>query len=169
VQNNPYEEPMQSHESPELEYVGFWARVGAAIIDSILLLLIVMPLLFAVYGRAYWQSSELIMGPADVVINYILPAALVIVLWIKISATPGKKAIGAVIVDARTGEKPSTRQFIIRYIGYYVATIPLLLGIIWVGFDARKQGWHDKMAGTVVVRRKGGITQPVQFDGSKRT
>jgi uncharacterized RDD family membrane protein YckC len=77
-------------------------------------------------------------------------------------------AVGAIIVDARTGGKPSTRQFIIRYLGYYVSMIPLMLGILWVGFDARKQGWHDKMAGTVVVRRKGGATQPVKFDATER-
>jgi uncharacterized RDD family membrane protein YckC len=160
---------MQPLESTELEYVGFWARVGAALIDSILVLIVVLPLLTAIYGRAYWESTGMLLGPADFIINWILPAAFVIALWIKLSATPGKMAVGAVIVDARTGEKPSTRQFIIRYLGYYVAGIPLMLGIIWVGFDARKQGWHDKMAGTVVVRRKGGITQPVQFDGSNRT
>lgn len=162
---------MQSHESTELEYVGFWARVGAAIIDSILVLIVVLPLLMAVYGRAYWEdaSTGMLAGPADFIINWILPAAFVLALWIKLSATPGKMAVGAVIVDARTGGKPSTRQFIIRYLGYYVSGIPLMLGIIWVGFDARKQGWHDKMAGTVVVRKKGGATKPVQFDGSNRT
>ena len=47
---------------------------------------------------------------------------------------------------------PSTGQLIGRYLGYYVSMIPLCLGLIWVAFDARKQGWHDKLAGTVVVR-----------------
>jgi len=157
---------MQPHESTELEYVGFWARTGAALIDSILVLIVALPLLYAIYGAAYWDSTGTIMGPADIVINWVLPAVFVLVLWIKLSATPGKMAVGAVIVDAHTGGKPTTRQFIIRYIGYYVSSIPLLLGLIWVGFDARKQGWHDKMAGTVVVRRKGGATQPVKFDAS---
>jgi len=27
-----------------------------------------------------------------------------------------------------------------------------LLGLVWVAFDRRKQGWHDKLAGTVVIR-----------------
>ena len=43
-------------------------------------------------------------------------------------------------------------QLVIRYLGYFVSTIPLGLGLLWVGFDRRKQGWHDKMANTVVVR-----------------
>ena len=33
-------------------------------------------------------------------------------------------------------------------------TIPLLLGFIWVAFDAKKQGWHDKLAGTLVVKSR---------------
>jgi uncharacterized RDD family membrane protein YckC len=159
---------MQPHESTELEYVGFWARTGAALIDSILVSIVALPLLTAIYGAAYSESTGTVMGPADIVIKWVLPAAFVLVLWIKLSATPGKMAIRAIIVDARTGGKPTTRQFIIRYVGYYIASIPLLLGILWVGFDARKQGWHDKMAGTVVVRRKGGATQPVKFDATDR-
>ena len=62
--------------------------------------------------------------------------------------------ISAKIVDAQTGEKPSLGQFIGRYFAYYVSTIPFGLGLIWVAFDRRKQGWHDKLAGTVVIRKK---------------
>jgi uncharacterized RDD family membrane protein YckC len=40
----------------------------------------------------------------------------------------------------------------------------LLLGYLWAGFDPRKQAWHDKMAKTVVVRRKDGAGTPVSFD-----
>ncbi|MFW2124742.1 RDD family protein, partial [Acinetobacter ursingii] len=43
-------------------------------------------------------------------------------------------------------------QGIIRYIGYIPATLVLFIGLIWVAFDSKKQGWHDKMAKTVVVR-----------------
>ena len=58
---------------------------------------------------------------------------------------------GLRIIDARTGAKPTTTQFVLRYIGYYVSMIPLFLGILWVALDPKKQGWHDKIAGTVVV------------------
>jgi len=44
--------------------------------------------------------------------------------------------------------------------------IPFFLGILWVGIDARKQGWHDKLAGTVVVRPKLRGPQPVHFPQS---
>jgi uncharacterized RDD family membrane protein YckC len=73
-------------------------------------------------------------------------------------------AIAARIVDAKTGGKPTSGQWLIRYVGYFVSSIPFGLGLFWVAFDARKQGWHDKMAGTVVVRKKSGSTRPVEFE-----
>lgn len=136
----------------ELEYVGFWARVGAAMIDTVLLLVICVPLVTYVYGVSYWTSDALLQGPADFLINWLLPAIAVIVFWIYRQATPGKIAISARIVDAATGGRPSTRQLIVRYLGYYVSIVPLMAGVLWVAFDPRKQGWHDKLAGTVVVR-----------------
>ena len=138
----------------QFEYVGFWPRVGAAIIDTILMLVIVAPLVTFIYGREYWLSDRIIAGPADFLINWIFPAVAVILFWIYRQATPGKMAIGAKIVDEKTGGKPSTGQLIGRYLGYYVSILPLMLGIIWVAFDPRKQGFHDKLAGTLVVRSK---------------
>jgi len=147
----------------DLEYAGFWMRVGAALIDTILISIVIWPVLTAVYGMEYWSGDRLIQGPLDFLVSWILPAVAVVLFWLARQATPGKMAIGARIVDAKTGGKPSTRQLLIRYLGYYVAMLPLFIGILWVAFDPRKQGWHDKLAGTVVVRRKGGTAAPVRF------
>ena len=138
----------------EQEYAGFWIRAWASIIDTILMLIIIMPILFAIYGADLWVRESFVAGFWDFIFQYILPAIAVIILWIYKSATPGKMLTGLIIVDAKTGEKPSTGQFIVRYLGYYVSIIPLSLGIIWVGIDKRKQGWHDKLAGTVVIKKK---------------
>lgn len=151
-------------EQAELEYVGFWSRFGAGLIDGILTVIVTMPLLLAVYGMDYLDNEVFIAGPADFFISYMLPAIIIVILWIKFAATPGKMAVGATIVDARTGGKPSTSQYVIRYIGYFVSALPLLLGYLWAGFDSRKQAWHDKMANTVVVRSKNGAGNPVRFD-----
>ena len=147
----------------DLEYVGFWPRVGASLIDTVLLLLITAPLLTLVYGRQYWSSNAWLHGPADFLINWILPAVAVVLFWTYRQAKPGKMAIRARIVDAETGEAPSTGLLIIRYLGYFVSTIPFCLGHLWVTFDPRKQGWHDKMAGTVVVRSRHRGPEPVRF------
>ena len=136
----------------DLEYVGFWLRVGASVLDTLLIMAVMYPLLVAVYGWAYFGSEKLIQGPADVLISFVLPAIAIVWFWLKRGSTPGKDAISAKIVDAKTGGAPMLNQLVIRYLGYYVSTIPLGLGLIWVAFDPRKQGWHDKMAGTVVVR-----------------
>ena len=138
----------------ELEYVGFWPRVGASIIDTILVSLIIWPLLTWIYGGEYWLDADLVKGPADVLVSWVLPGVAIVLFWIYRQATPGKMAISARIVDARSGEPPGKAQLIGRYFGYFVSTIPLGLGLLWVAFDPRKQGWHDKLAGTVVVRPK---------------
>ena len=137
---------------PQLEYVGFWARVLAALIDTVMVVIVTLPLTYVVYGQLSAPGTGMTQGPLDVLINWILPAALVIWLWRRLGATPGKMAISARIVDADTGNAPTLTQLVIRYLGYFVSSIPLGLGLLWVAFDRRKQGWHDKMANTVVVR-----------------
>ena len=145
----------------DLEYVGFWPRVGASVLDTLLLIVVMYPLLVAVYGWAYFASEKLIQGPVDVLISFVLPAIAIVWFWLKRGSTPGKDAISAKIVDAKTGNAPTFGQLLIRYLGYYVSTLPLGLGLLWVAIDPRKQGWHDKMAGTVVVRPHRGTTAVV--------
>lgn len=145
------------------EYAGFWIRVGASFIDTLLVFLITAPILYFFYGQAYWTDDTMVKGFWDVLISYVFPSAAMLTFWVYRSATPGKIALKLSIVDARTGAKPTTGQFIIRYLGYYVSIIPLFLGLIWVGIDQRKQGWHDKIAGTVVLRNK--QSEPVRFEG----
>lgn len=151
----------------ELQYVGFWARLGASLIDSVLILVVTYPLLVAVYGLGYYssRSRSLVAGPLDVLISWVLPAAAAIAFWIYRSATPGKMAISARVVDADTGAPLSLGQSLIRYVGYFVSTIPFGLGLLWITFDSRKQGWHDKLAGSVVVRSQNRGGEPVRFKG----
>lgn len=152
-------------QADELEYVGFWSRVGASIIDTILLGVVIWPILIAFYGDSYWTDEQFVKGPMDIIFSWVFPAVAVIIFWVAKQATPGKMAISAKIIDAKTGAVPTTGQFIGRYFAYFLASLPLGLGIIWVAFDGRKQGWHDKLAGTVVVRQKNRQPKPVSFDG----
>ncbi|WP_215398155.1 RDD family protein [Rheinheimera oceanensis] len=145
------------------EYIGFWLRVVASLIDSVLLFIVTAPLLIAYYGDTYWNSDAFIQGPVDLLISWIFPAIAIVLFWIKKQATPGKLMLSAQIVDARTSNKPTTSQYIYRYVGYFVATIPLGLGFIWVAFDKRKQGWHDKLAGTIVIRPQTNSSGSVSF------
>jgi uncharacterized RDD family membrane protein YckC len=146
--------------SEKLMYVGFWPRIGASIIDLLLQLAVTIPLTLAIYGRIS-KPGTTFLGLGDIVVNWILPAAAIIAFWIYKGATPGKMAISARIVDADTGLSLTPMQSIIRYIGYFVSLIPLGVGVFWIGFDRRKQGWHDKMANSVVIRPGG--EEPVRF------
>jgi uncharacterized RDD family membrane protein YckC len=124
----------------DLEYAGFWVRVGAAIIDSVLVMCLIYPILVWVYGWSYF-------------------------FWVSRQATPGKMALQLRVVDAKTGGTLTIGQSLIRYLGYYVSTIPLGIGLIWVAFDPKKQGWHDKLASTVVIRSRRRGPEPVSFEG----
>jgi len=138
--------------SREPRYVGFWMRVFASIIDSLILVVFIGLIAFAVYGMQYVRlSSEGKTLMFDLLVQGLLPALAVIVFWRYRGATPGKMLISAKIVDAETLGTPSTGQLIGRYFAYIVSCI-FMLGFIWIAFDRRKQGWHDKLAGTVVIQ-----------------
>ena len=134
-------------------YVGFWKRFGATIVDTILLSLITLPATIAFYGWGYFDAEQtnIVAGPVDFVISWVVPIFIVLGFWIWKQATPGKMLFRARILDAKTGGIPTTRQWILRYLGYFISMIPLCLGYFWVAFDKRKQAWHDKIAGTVVI------------------
>lgn len=143
-----------------LEYAGFWIRVGASLIDSILIIMLTYPLLVYIYGWDYFdgETTGWIAGTADFLLSWVAPAVAIVMFWIYRQATPGKMVLSLRVVDAATGNPPSAAQCVGRYLAYYPAMIPLFAGIIWVAFDKKKQGWHDKLAGTVVVRN--GPTPP---------
>lgn len=166
---NRYAPPSSEVADPaatQLEYAGFWIRTGAALIDAILIIAITYPILYVLYGADYFddEKTSFIAGPADFLLTYVAPAVASILFWLSKQGTPGKLALSLRVVDAQTGDTLSVGQSIGRYLAYFVSMIPLGLGIIWVGIDARKQGWHDKLAKSVVVRAKTSATHPVVFN-----
>ncbi|MCC7247524.1 MAG: RDD family protein [Lysobacter sp.] len=150
----------------DLEYVGFWARVGATILDTLLIALITIPSLVSIYGVEYFDSDKtgLIAGPSDFLISWVFPFVLTVLFWVWRQATPGKMIVSAHVVDAKTGKSISVGQAMGRYVAYFLSMLPLGLGLIWVAIDPRKQGWHDKVAGTVVVRHRRAGSHPVTFE-----
>lgn len=141
----------------EIEYAGFWLRVAATLIDTLILLLITLPLTFAFYGSTIWENNNaghFLLGGWDFVINWVFPAVAVILFWICKGATPGKIFTSVKVVDERTGLLPDSKQSIIRYLAYLVSILPLFSGFFWIAVDKKKQGWHDKIAKTVVVKSR---------------
>ena len=141
-------------DTQEMRYAGFWVRVGATALDLLVFTLIAVPLLYAIHGRGYFRSEVPDRGWVDFLNMFVLPNLLVPLLWVLCGATPGKMAISAKIVDAHTGKKPSLRQCLMRLLGCYLSVLLLGLGFLWIAIDRKKQGLHDKLAGTVVIRTR---------------
>ena len=141
--------------SDPVSYVGFWARLGAMIIDSIIISIVVYILSLILVDESALASEN--APPTQMLlaflISFVLPAIAVILFWVYLQATAGKLVVGARIVRADNGMNPSVGQCIGRDFSYFLSGLILGLGYLWVAFDKRKQGWHDKLAGTVVVRR----------------
>jgi len=148
-------------------YAGFWLRLAATLIDLVLLTVIALPLTLLappllpaerLLSGAPLTPQELLLligGPRGVLLNVVLLVAATAALvwfWKARAATPGKMALGLHVVDARSGGPLSTGQCIGRALAYLVSTIPLGIGFLWIAFDARKQAWHDKLSGSVVIR-----------------
>jgi len=140
-----------SNTPDEPRYAGFWIRTAASLIDTVWVLAVIGLLFWIFIGEDVLGLSDSAKGGFGLLITDVIPAVIVIVLWVYRSATPGKEVLKLKIVDARTLGHPSKGKLIGRYLGYYISAIPLCLGIIWVAFDKRKQGWHDKLAGTLVI------------------
>jgi len=138
----------------EVKYAGFWLRTLAAIADTIWLGIVIGILAFLFAGPQVPVAGSPAPPPAGggFFLNFVFPAIVCLGFWMWKGATPGKMIVSAKIVDANTGNHPSLGQFIVRYIGYFPAMLVLGLGIIWVAFEPRKRGWHDMMAGTMVIR-----------------
>lgn len=76
--------------------------------------------------------------------------AYYVLFWILVGATPGKYIVGLKVI--RTGgQRISFVRAIIRYLGYWISALPLFLGFLWILVSDRRQGWHDKLADTIVV------------------
>ena len=128
------------------DYASFWARAAALVIDALVITVVVVPVMVLGFGIREVEPGEwwepLVLGAV---------AAAVIGFWRYCGATPGKIALGLKIVDARSGVAPGILQLIVRFIAYAVSALPLYLGFLWAAVDRRKQGWHDKIARTIVI------------------
>jgi uncharacterized RDD family membrane protein YckC len=148
----------------EYRYAGFWVRFGALLIDVVIILIVTGIPLWFIYGGSYWTDEAIFKGVWDFLIGTVLPLVATVWLWHAFGATPGKMALRLKVLDARTGQTPSVPRSVGRYFAYFVSILPIFLGFVWVGIDKRKRGFHDLLAGTVVVRDY--QDEPVSFDSA---
>lgn len=136
-------------------YAGFWRRAGAHAIDAVLFTLIVGVLQMLVNGlpdlNQTVQPDQVRIWTSGNVIEQVAMLGITVVLWVRFLGTPGKLLLSCQVVDANTGGPLTFKQALLRYLGYFLSMLPLFLGFLWVAWDKRKQGFHDKLAGTVVI------------------
>jgi uncharacterized RDD family membrane protein YckC len=122
------------------DYAGFGQRLLAALVDGLIFFVVSAPI-----SIFFFEASAAMP---------LIAAVAVVAFWRYCGATPGKLAAAVRIVDARTGQPVGTGRLALRLLCYLVSALPLYLGFLWIAFDRRKQGWHDKIAGTVVIHER---------------
>ena len=138
-----------------MNYAGFWVRLGATLIDTLLIIAVYCIMIYAAYGpEAFPEVFEEDRPSRGSVDDYgdLFNIFWILSFWYFFQATPGKIAVKTKIVDAKTGGEPHMGQYIGRYFAYILSAIPFGLGFLWIAWDSRKQGWHDKLSGTVVIQ-----------------
>jgi uncharacterized RDD family membrane protein YckC len=136
--------------TPPAQYGGFWIRVVAYIIDAIILG-IVNAVIDAILQVNPQNPQSATYGVA-LTLEILLSVAYFAGLWTYMGATLGQRIFKLRVVDANTGQPISLGKALLRWVGLIISFLVCFIGVIWVAFDARKQGWADKIAGTLVLQ-----------------
>lgn len=149
----------------EAYYAGFWRRAVAYGIDKLILqvfCIILFTVGMSLQGGDYLvlsstgqqQSDSMLIGGgfwSYFIMSVILD--MVYFTWFHGAdgRTPGKMMLGLRVVRT-TGESMTFGFAFLRWVGYQISKLVFYLGFIWIAFDKRKKGWHDKIADSIVVR-----------------
>ncbi len=143
-----------------IAYGGFWIRLLAIILDGIIIA-VVTGALAPILGvdSLIPPTPPPTDPPPGISINFQFNAlgtlfglVYFVGFWAWRGQTPGMIPFRMRIVRAADGSRPDWVIALLRYVGLIISIVVFLLGVIWAAFDGRKQGWHDKIAGTLVVR-----------------
>lgn len=135
---------------------GFWLRVAAVLVDVAvalaafgLLVLLVPPVLDTLIGDAPVEVA------AGLVAGLLIVGGVLydVLMTAGIGGTLGKRAAG-IEVRRGNGDRLEVGRALGRSLARVLSVVPVALGLLWVGWDRHKQGWHDKLAKTVVVKRR---------------
>ncbi|NMC57810.1 MAG: zinc-ribbon domain-containing protein [Candidatus Methanofastidiosa archaeon] len=139
------------------EHAGFLVRFVAYIIDAIILGIIgwIISIPFGTsysYGYAMDFNSGYNLNPVGTILSGIIGLAYIVYFEGGKGATPGKMVMKLKVIGTDGRMPIGYGTAVIRWIGKIISAVVLLLGYIWILFDAEKQGWHDKIANTFVVK-----------------
>ncbi|MCF7919017.1 MAG: RDD family protein [Candidatus Cloacimonetes bacterium] len=132
---------------------GHGRRLAAYVLDTLILTVILY------YPLYLWITANY----PELLLIKVLPVFIIVmgvlfvwhtVFWKLLGGTPGQLLLGLQVVNARTGKRSTMVFLFLRFITDVVSHAGLLIGLLWSLWDSRKQTWHDKICGTVVVKRE---------------
>lgn len=133
-------------------YAGFWRRFGAACIDILLAAAV------TICGLLIWSSlthhAQAWDAPMTATaLALVASVAFLLGLWLdaKLQGTPGKHLLGCRVQDAATGNNISIKQSLGRGLAMLLSALPAGLGFLWIAWGKNRQGFHDRLSGSVVV------------------
>jgi uncharacterized RDD family membrane protein YckC len=154
---NVYSDVIKASAGTRYAYAGFWIRLVANIIDSLIISIPIGIIAYALLAPALTSGQDIsTIDPTNLSALRLAGTAASVgyfVYFWTTGATPGMRLFGIRVADASTGHSIGFGKAFIRYIGYSISSFCCGIGLLWAAFDSRKQGWHDKMAGTVVLHR----------------
>jgi uncharacterized RDD family membrane protein YckC len=118
----------------------FGRRLGASLIDGIILLIVSL-ILRTIVSQGLGTVLTIVIGVAY--LGFFEGSAS--------GQTIGKRALGIRVIDYRTGGSIGYGRGVLRYFARYLSAIPCLLGYFWMLWDKERQTWHDKLISDVVV------------------
>lgn len=150
----------EKYDMNDVEYAGFWIRVLACFVDSLILTLIAIPI-GAIFGFA--AATFILTGNEDGTVWVALMGNLigwiistlyyVLLVASRKQGTFGKQFLGLKVVD-ENGERISKSRSLGRFLSSMISSLLLYIGYIMVAFHPKKRGLHDIIAGTYVIKTK---------------
>lgn len=140
-----------------LVHAGTVSRLAAFVIDVFVVTLAsgfvsdILAVLFDIFGLSLFWWGKLVLRAASVASAIGISFCCLPLAWSLLGCSPGKALLGMRVVD-KTGRAPHLGWAVVRFVGYWISALPLFLGFAWALVDAQHQGWHDKLAGTYVVK-----------------
>jgi uncharacterized RDD family membrane protein YckC len=156
--------------APGVQFAGHGARLGAYILDAILVGFVVTAavilMMVVFFGSLEWSidaNGDVMVGDtaaaAGAIGLFLLGSTLITIFallyfpffWARGGATPGMKVTGIRVVNDRDGSRIGWGAALLRLVGYWVSGAVFYIGFVWILIDSRRRGWHDLIAGTCVI------------------
>lgn len=141
--------------SERVRVIGFGRRLGAMLIDGLIIAFMTFTITFGIgfvflFFDMFIETRDTALQAAIAVAGIAFSAFYWIWSWSGNGQSIGQSTLGMTVVG-KDGLKLSKGKAVLRYFGFFISALFFGLGFIWVAFDKKRQGWHDKIAGSYVI------------------